>query len=255
MEETNMNLIEKLDALRSAGFSIRYANPAEVYESGYVHGSSLWSAYPRDEWERPFVDFGIRGDDSFGQSESVSRSNFRSLLRDFGDTFVRVSCSNVDSLGGFPHSMSDDAIGTVIGLVEQYPIYDESDLSELEWEEITESWGQYLWQDAYNALPEEWQAVADLFAESELLGQHEVRDAFFAACHAEGYYPEHSGLEVLWDDARVEELLIRALCALVAEHFGPPAPVDALLCPVTGQAECADRSCELHYMDAPLRLA
>lgn len=26
-------------------------------------------------------------------------------------------------------------------------------------------------------------------------------------------------------------------------------------CPITGQDECADRNCELHYMDAPLRLA
>ena len=216
-----MDLEEKLEALRSAGFTVRYADPAEVYASGYVHGSSLWREYPADDGERPFVDFGIRGEDSYGQSSTHDRSNFRSLLRDFGDAFVRVSYSNVDSLGGFPHSMSDDAIGAVIGIAVDYPLYDESDLLELEWEEISESWGQYLWQDTYNGLSEEWQEIADLFAESELLGQHEIRDAFFAECHAVGYYPEHDGLDVRWDEDRVAELVERALCKLVAEWFGP----------------------------------
>lgn len=224
-----MDLKEKLDALRSAGFSVRYADPAHVYETGWVNGSSLWSEYPRDDAERPFVDFGIRGDDYYGQSSTVDRSNHRSLVRDFGAAFVRVSYSNTDTLGGFPHSMSDEVIGTIIGLVEQYPVYDESDRSELENEEVTESWGQYLWQDAYNGLPEEWQEVADLFGESELLGQHEIRDAFFAACHEDGYYPEHDGHDVRWDDARVEELVTRALCALVAEHFGSAIPGQGVL--------------------------
>ena len=223
-----MDLEEKLEALRSAGFKVRYADPAEVCSNGYVHGSSLWREYPADDGERPFVDFGIRGEDYYGQSSTVERSNFRSLLRDFGDAFVRVSYSNVDSLGGFPHSMSDDAINAVIGIVEQYPVYDESDLSELEDEEITESWGQYLWQDTYSGLSEEWQAVADLFDESWLKGTHEIRDAFFAECHADGYYPQHDSHDVRWDEDKVAELVNRALCKLVAEHFGPPAPVDGL---------------------------
>jgi hypothetical protein len=220
--ESEMNLSDKLDALRSAGFQVRYADPAAVYSTGYVSGSSLWSEYPRDTSERPFVDFGIRGEDMAGQSGTVDRSNFRSLERDFGATFVRVSYSNVDTLGGFPHSMSDEAIGIVIGLREVYPVYDDSDLSELESEETFESWGQYLWFDTYRSLPEEWQDVADMFAGAKPLdGDPEIRDAFFAACHADDYYPEHDGLDVLWDDARVEELVIMALCALVAKYFGP----------------------------------
>lgn len=217
-----VNVKEKLDALRSAGFSIRYADPADVYEQGWIGGSSLWSEYPRDDAQRPFVDFGVMGDDRFGQSSTVDRSNYRSLLRDFGDTFVRVSYSNTDTLGGFPHSMSDEAIGVVIGLREQYALYDESDHSELEDEEIHESWGQ-LWQDTYNSLPEEWQDVADLFDESWLKGTREIRDAFFVEMDDDGYCPEHDGLDVRWDRDRVEALVIRALCALVTEHYGSPA--------------------------------
>lgn len=224
-----MDLSEKLDALRDAGFAVRYADPAEVYASGYVHGSSLWRDYPVHDGERPFVDFGIRGGDYYGQSSTVERSNYRSIERDFGAAFVRVSYSNTDTLGGFPHSMSDDAVNVVIGLVEQYPLYDEMDHSELESEEIEESWGQHLWQDTYHDLPEEWAEVADLFAESELLGQHDIRDAFFAVMHADGYYPEHDGHDVRWDDATVQDMVIRALCALVSEHFGSAIPGQGVL--------------------------
>lgn len=30
---------------------------------------------------------------------------------------------------------------------------------------------------------------------------------------------------------------------------------DPDLCTITGRVDCADRNCELHYMDAPLKLA
>ena len=35
-----------------------------------------------------------------------------------------------------------------------------------------------------------------------------------------------------------------------ATIFEPPEP-----CPMTGKVDCKDRECELHYMDAPLKLA
>jgi hypothetical protein len=32
-------------------------------------------------------------------------------------------------------------------------------------------------------------------------------------------------------------------------------PSDQNLCPITGEEDCAERSCELHYMEAPIRLS
>lgn len=209
-------LAEKLDRLRRAGFTIDYVDARKAYEQGYVRHDfrEVAQCYGTDGCV-PFVNFDVRDECAYGQSSTLDRSNYRSLVRDFPGAFVPISYTNVNSLGGIVHSMSDDLIDTMIGLLEQYPIYDESDMSDLEWEEISEAFDQYLWADTLRDLPEEWQDVADMFTEAE------IRDAFYAAMYEADYYPEHGGLDIDWDDRQVAGIAVDALTALVREHCGP----------------------------------
>lgn len=210
-----MTLTEKLEELRSAGFRIEYADPADVYQYGRI-GAVYLHPMPYSDAERPFVIVdGATGECSFDQSPVYVRSNFRSLQRDYGLALVEVGYSNTDGLGFFVHSVSNDLIGTVIGLKVEYPIYDESDWSDLENEEITASFGQYAYADWRNATSEEWTEIADLFTETE------VEAAFWDAADAAHVWPEHDGRDVLWTDDTFAECVEAALCALIAAQYGP----------------------------------
>lgn len=214
---------DRLARLRQVGYSIRFVDARKAYEQGYVgHGESFTVG---GCGLVPFVEFNIRGYDYYGQSTTVDRSNFRSLLRDFGNAFIPVSYSNVDVLGGFPLSMPDEAWDTVISLASDYPLYDESDHSELESEEITASWDEFVWSDMYRAMSHEdseWRDVADRYRGDEI-GQ-----AFWSALSDGDYYPEHSGLEVMWDYPETLAVIQRALCALVDAEFAA-VPQDTLV--------------------------
>jgi hypothetical protein len=47
--------------------------------------------------------------------------------------------------------------------------------------------------------------------------------------HNADYYPEHNGLDILWDDAKVIELLTEAIWSLAREHYAPPTQADVLV--------------------------
>jgi hypothetical protein len=116
-----------------------------------------------------------QGEHKAGQSSTIQRSNFRALQRDYPDTFTRIMYSDVDGLGLFLEHATREVIDVVCGL-DNYPIYDESDLFALEDAEIAESFGNVydlvlghldndrereVWQDADSAVLERmwWQAV------------------------------------------------------------------------------------------------
>lgn len=205
---------EKLSDLKQAGFRIGYADPADVYTNGRIHASYV-HPFAYTEAERPFVIVdGALSECTFGQSSTVVRSNFRSLQRDYGLTFVEVGYSHTDGLGFFPHSVSDAVVDMVIGLVEQYPVYDDSDLSDLEHDEIVASFGQFAYQDWRNE-DDEWVQVADLFTESE------IETAFWEAVSASGDFPTHDGRDFVWSDHMFADAMMSALTNLVADHFGP----------------------------------
>lgn len=101
-----------------------------------------------------------------------------------------------------------------------YPLYDESDLSELESEEISEAWDQYLRWDIYRDLPEDlrdlWDAIDDPSA---------IRDAFYEALSDIDYYPEHSGYDIQWDSKATREAIEIALHRLAGKVLCPrPMP-------------------------------
>lgn len=89
--------------------------------------------------------------------DSCQRSNYRSLLRDYPDTFVEV-------LGGY-HSqylaipkdaLTDDLDEIFTGLVEQYPLYDEEDHSMLEMDEAWDQWNQWARDDVIRSLQRDY---------------------------------------------------------------------------------------------------
>lgn len=206
---------EKLEMLTRAGFRIGWADPKEAYERGWVSHDSVGphAEYYRTDECRPFVEFdNTRGEDDYDQVPAWERSNHRSILSDYPNVFLPVSYSNLNTLGGFVHSMTVEHIAMMIGLAE-HPVYDESDLSALESEEIDASWGQYLRADM--DLGDEWEQVADLFTDAEF------KRAFERAMWELEYWPDHNGLDVVWDLPYVNDVLApRALSALVREHFG-----------------------------------
>lgn len=149
---------------------------------------------------------------------TMDESNMRSLLRDYPDTFYRVGYSGADVLGAFICDLDDDMANMLIGLVEQYPLYDESDLSELEDEQITESWGQFASADLYRGMSDkvqdEWFAI----------GEERVEQLAWSLVHAAkegrvkviGYGSgdecvHHTGHEVSWDYERMTAPLASAI--------------------------------------------
>lgn len=220
-----MTLDEKLEALRFASFGIGYADPRKAYSTGYLSWSDI-SQYPFDGgMPIATLDGVTKSEDQYDQSSTVDRSNFRSLVRDYGQAFISVSYANVDVLAVFPHSVSDDLVNLVVGLSVEYPVYDESDMSELEWDEIHDAFDAYLWSDTWSDLSTEAQDIAGLFSST-----NEIRDAFYSAMSASDYFPEHSGLDIHWDDAEVARLMNAALFGLAATL----TPTDASQMTITG---------------------
>lgn len=200
-------LTGKIEMLRTAGFRIGYADPCEAYLGSYVSWSGVRD-FPFDGGMPVVVLDGVaKGEDRFDQSTTWQRSNFRSLLRDYGQALIPVSYPNVDVLALFPHSVSDELIDTVVSFSD-YVIYDENDMAYLELEEIEASFGGYLWADTQNILSPEAQDIAGRFDLAE------IQDAFFGEMYADDYFPDHDGLDVLWDEPTVVRLLESALAKL-----------------------------------------
>lgn len=127
--------------------------------------------------------------------DDITESNQRSLVRDFKDLLIdSTRYSGWSSYGlqieptfGLDEETSEEAeslADTLIGLVVDYPLYDESDNSELVHERATESWDQYLRSDLEGE-------ISDLTGLS--LDLENARDAFWELCSDNYIYPEAEG--------------------------------------------------------------
>ena len=210
-----MKLQDKISALSDAGFPIRYVERSTWTRYG-THDSDGWHesttvremcpahvSYsdvhdtPTEFPCRAYVDLSsvARGDDTAGQTTTADRSNFRSLMRDYPDTFSPASYANVDTLGAMVGNLDDDMIGILTGLATDYPLYDESDLSELESEEITESWDQYVSSDIGSEVR---RAMSDEGDAWDAMSDEAQRDMFWRAVEKTDSYPEHDGHDIRW---------------------------------------------------------
>jgi hypothetical protein len=147
-----------------------------------------WIGRIRDLWETVSLDrsyvFPARGDGVDGwivgytgegyQTDSVDRSNFRSLKRDY-PYLSEVSWTHKDILAVIPERIAREAIDEgetvedvrdkvtemfdALGHLGEYPVYDEDDLSKLEWDSQDEAWDACLKADMSRVL---WRMTADL---------------------------------------------------------------------------------------------
>ncbi len=200
----------RVSALRSAGFSVRYAYRPDEGQS-YIAWHDL-SDSPVDA--EPFVNLSsiARGDDAAGQTTTLARSNYRSLVRDYPDTFCPVSYANVDALGTFVADLSDELTEVLTGLAEEYPVYDEEDMSELESDETTESYADYARADAEHEMDEE---TRDLWDQLALVSDTAQESLWWQVCsdNQGNDYAEHDGYSANWDLRRFLPALSDALAA------------------------------------------
>lgn len=205
---------ERVETLRRVhGFNVGYAWREDATRFGYLGSSQVTGEYyggyrtntitgeGSEFYGEPYVSLdGIAcGDDSYGDRSSVDRSNYRSLRRDFPDfPWVDTSYTNVDVLGCFVADLDDDMAGLLIGLSEQYPVYDEGDMSELEHGEINASWDEWMAYELRRELSEPCQAMWDA------LGGDTVSEIVWGCVSSDvfGCYPEHRGVEVAWGDIK-----------------------------------------------------
>ena len=95
----------------------------------------------RDGYDVPIWRIPLAGD--FNPSDLIEKSNYRSLLRDFPDDgLVTISYHNGDALAVLLNKASKGLLEALEGLLD-YAIYDESDYSTLEWENMEECWDSY----------------------------------------------------------------------------------------------------------------
>lgn len=202
--------------------------PQETYAERPDHGVNYLSGRcdlvttrydDEDKGLLSFIEVGdVARDSDMCDGDSMRESNFRSLQRDFPHLFYVVGYSGAEVLGVFLADLDDDTAGMLIGLVEQYPVYDESDMSELEDEQITASWGQFassdLYRDMSDSVQDEWFAIGDKRVEQ--LAWSLVHAAKEGRVPSIGYGSgdecvQHTGGEVSWDYKRMTPALASAI--------------------------------------------
>lgn len=154
----------------------------------------------------------------------VAESNYRVIRADLEAVAAYGTDYRVDAWpGGTIHTVmvrSDDALALRAvqrwaDALADYPIADEGDLSKLESDAITESWG-WLSSDLYGDLPDQLQNL--YFA----MGEKSVRDEFWSLMSGSNYDPECVGDEVSWDMDKARELLVTAIRNKRRSELGRP---------------------------------
>lgn len=142
-----------------------------------------------------------------GQSSTTVRSNYRRLQQDYPNVWTPVNYWNVTALGAFVADLDDELPRHLVRLAREHPVYDEDDLGQLEDDEITAAWDQYLAADVSSML------APDLRDQWDAADPAIVRDAFYTALSTMDYYPEHDGYDIRWHWPTVDRAIRVALHA------------------------------------------
>lgn len=136
---------------------------------------------------------------------TIERSNARSLVRDYPDTFVAVSGDYGSESLVLPADadVDDDLFETLVALAEEYPLYDEGDHSELEMELTQERWDSFGAHDLERELSDAG-LCEEMMPDADGLW-YWLRRAWQGA----GFYPysESATNMILWDAHTVEAIL------------------------------------------------
>jgi hypothetical protein len=120
--------------------------------------------------------------------DDVSRSNHRSLVRDFPDQFVHLhDAHGARGLALLPSFANRELTGALLRLAADYPLYDDDDHSKLVCELAVEMWPAYLTFEVPAAL----RAQHCIDPDDLGLGDDELRVLFFRI-HAERFGDEYA---------------------------------------------------------------
>lgn len=125
------------------------------------------------------------GRNALGGSSTCDMSNHRSMLRDFPDGkggLIVVRWSNVDELAIRLDKVSRELLEACEGLLD-YPLYDESDHSDLEVELEAENWDLYGRHDFVSELERRDYSADDVSEDA-------LDEAFWEACQEFNVYAE-----------------------------------------------------------------
>ncbi len=170
--------------------------------------------------------------------DGVQRSNHRSLLRDFPDTFVEVSLDFGYSTLALPIDapIGERLLAVLRELLDEYPLYDESDHSELEMEVMAEDWESYAYSDACRDLSQRLEDVCDWGLEADVLATSETMLEWVGDFYSDGDmgypYLEYATNIVFPESERLHDYLwgrlLDVLGAVLGAEYVPPAEQDTL---------------------------
>lgn len=193
-----------MPTLDSINIPVRYADEhdmAHLADYGTLMGSGLTDK-PTSKDDVKVYDLSRigAGNDLYSQTTTWQRANYRALRADYPDVFVDIEYSNVVSLAITSGALDEhpELADLLAKLADEYPIYSDEAVSELEDEEIMESIGDYVTSDIRHEMTE-----SDRERWDDL--DREAKGSIIAnAMRLTAYYPEHNGLDVLW---RYSEIL------------------------------------------------
>jgi hypothetical protein len=197
-----------LQRLRTAGFSVGYTSREWALDDGFVRPLD-WRQRTDLDRPHPFVVFSdiARGECRAGQSTTVQRSNMRCLHRRFPGVFTDMVFTNVTTLGAFAADLSEQVLDVLCRLAGEYLVFDEDDLTELEAEEIRESWQQWAADDVRGGLGERALAVWDE------LDEDDRERLWWDTVTGLDAWPEHDGRTVRWRLTRLTRAYAARLTA------------------------------------------
>jgi hypothetical protein len=114
---------------------------------------------------------------------SYSRSNERSLWRDYPDTFVRSTgdFGSVELLIPANVDIDENLFDVLVSLADEYPVYDENDMSALESEVFDEDLASWIISDIRGSIDDEF---------IDTVTDDEITAAIFRWMEENGEYPQ-----------------------------------------------------------------
>lgn len=160
-------------------------NGSEPLEGGEQGSMGYNTMMPLREYETEFTHYEVPvtvWGDYVGST--VQRSNWRSLMRDYPDTFCDIYGGYFSHYLAIPKDdVTEDLMDIFEKLEEFYPLYDEEDHSALEYELAEEAWDQWLKADVLRDLDGFDVVVNDSEIET-------VQQLFYELTYMQDYGPE-----------------------------------------------------------------
>ncbi|MGH8877349.1 MAG: hypothetical protein ACRD0P_08425, partial [Stackebrandtia sp.] len=107
----------------------------------------------------------------------IERANFAGLTRDNTDVFIAIAYSNCKALAIAAHRLTTDIAEVLVALVEDYPSYDDSLMSDMEHKAVEAAWDQFLHHDVARDLEDNHGVSADVL---DAITADELRELFYA---------------------------------------------------------------------------